>query len=319
MWHYVGMTVVEADSTLDVTQLVRQHQADVWRYLRYLGAAPAEAEDLTQETFLEVLRKPFQQRSSAETAAYLRTVARNRLLMQRRSQSRKPATVDVDQLDDVWVATTGSTGSLDPYVEALRHCLETSLDERQKINDIFDDSITDPQDAIVDLALQELHGQSPPDLTDRFVARLNDAHQSDPMPATSATNAAASLNGFATLVDPQVEKSGWRRRNLLALGLSGLFVLAAIGVLRRIGIDGVADNAGITWLASHQDGELLEGEIEEIAMSAKPGREATAPLGDSLLHEEVDYEDVEFSSSETPSLTVPSRVQMTECRMSTTI
>jgi RNA polymerase sigma-70 factor (ECF subfamily) len=132
LWHYVGMTVVEADSTLDVTQLVRQHQADVWRYLRYLGAAPTEAEDLTQETFLEVLRKPFQQRSSAETAAYLRTVARNRLLMQRRSQSRKPATIDVDQLDDVWVATTGSTGSLDPYLEALRHCLETSLDERQK-------------------------------------------------------------------------------------------------------------------------------------------------------------------------------------------
>ena len=37
---------------LDLAELVREHQADVWRYLRYLGADGHDADDLTQETFL---------------------------------------------------------------------------------------------------------------------------------------------------------------------------------------------------------------------------------------------------------------------------
>ena len=35
---------------MDLASLVREHQADVWRYLRYLGAAADDADDLTQET-----------------------------------------------------------------------------------------------------------------------------------------------------------------------------------------------------------------------------------------------------------------------------
>lgn len=125
------MTVVATDIPVDVAQLVREHQADIWRYLRFLGAAPAEAEDLTQESFLEVLCKPFQQRSRPETAAYLRGVARNRLLMLRRSQGRRPETVDVEQLEGVWASST-KDGSLDPFLEALQHCLESAINDRQR-------------------------------------------------------------------------------------------------------------------------------------------------------------------------------------------
>ena len=46
-------------SPLDVARLVREHQAGVWRYLRVLGCPATEAEDLTQETFLAVLTRPF--------------------------------------------------------------------------------------------------------------------------------------------------------------------------------------------------------------------------------------------------------------------
>jgi DNA-directed RNA polymerase specialized sigma24 family protein len=60
-----------------VQQLVRMHQASVWRYLRYLGASAELADDLTQETFLQLLRAPFVEQSPASTAAWLRTVARN--------------------------------------------------------------------------------------------------------------------------------------------------------------------------------------------------------------------------------------------------
>ena len=71
---------------LTPAELVHAHQAGVWRYLCYLGAAPIEADDLTQETFLSVIRRPLEQRSPRETAGYLRTVARRQLLNLRRRE-----------------------------------------------------------------------------------------------------------------------------------------------------------------------------------------------------------------------------------------
>ncbi len=71
----------------DPAALVRQHQAEVWRYLRYLGATPELADDLTQETFLQLLRAPFQDQGRVSRAAWLRTVARNFFL---KTLRRKP-------------------------------------------------------------------------------------------------------------------------------------------------------------------------------------------------------------------------------------
>ncbi len=76
----------------DLADLVRDHQASIWRYFRFLGVQAEEADDLTQETFLamakSIRQSKFEQRSPGETAAYLRTVARNQLLMVRRRQER---------------------------------------------------------------------------------------------------------------------------------------------------------------------------------------------------------------------------------------
>ena len=36
----------------ELETLIRAHQAELYRYLRYLGADPASAEDLVQDTFL---------------------------------------------------------------------------------------------------------------------------------------------------------------------------------------------------------------------------------------------------------------------------
>jgi RNA polymerase sigma-70 factor, ECF subfamily len=106
---------------MDLASLVREHQADVWRYLRYLGAAAEDADDLTQETFLAVARAPFDQRSRVETAAYLRTAARNQLLMLRRKQGRQICTVELAAAEDVWSAAAPS-GSLDEFLDALGVC-----------------------------------------------------------------------------------------------------------------------------------------------------------------------------------------------------
>ncbi|MEE9311331.1 MAG: sigma factor, partial [Planctomycetota bacterium] len=47
------------EQSLDLTTLMQAHQTGVWRFLRALGADTSLADDLTQEVFLSVLRKPF--------------------------------------------------------------------------------------------------------------------------------------------------------------------------------------------------------------------------------------------------------------------
>jgi RNA polymerase sigma-70 factor (ECF subfamily) len=123
------MTAATADRQAELAGLVRAHQAGVWRYLRFLGCDPTEADDLVQETFLAVLRSGFEIRSPAETAAYLRTVARNRLLMARRKARSAPPSVDLEAAEAVWARMAGDDG-LDDYLVALEDCLERAVSPR---------------------------------------------------------------------------------------------------------------------------------------------------------------------------------------------
>lgn len=115
-----------------LAELVRQHQASVWRLLRYLGAHPAEADDLTQETFLALARSSFQHLTTPQTAAYLRTTARNQLLMLRRKQQRQVSTVALEAAEAVWaerVDGLAEGGGWQAFTDALRACTE-QLDGR---------------------------------------------------------------------------------------------------------------------------------------------------------------------------------------------
>jgi RNA polymerase sigma-70 factor (ECF subfamily) len=114
----------QTDSPTDLAGLVRRHQAGVWRYVRFLGADTAEADDLTQETFLALARAAFVERDERQTAGYLRVMARNQLLALRRRQNREISTVELEAADSVWAAATGPDGSLGNYLDALRECLE---------------------------------------------------------------------------------------------------------------------------------------------------------------------------------------------------
>ncbi len=122
------MKAAMVDRQAEMAALVHAHQAGVWRYLRYLGCCPIEADDLTQETFLVVFRDGFEERSPEQTSGYLRTVARNRLLILRRTQKRAPE-VDLDAAEAVWAETLGDDG-MDDYVVALEDCLETGVTPR---------------------------------------------------------------------------------------------------------------------------------------------------------------------------------------------
>src|SRR4029453_18259937 len=65
-------------------RLIETYQAGVWRYLRALGRNAAQAEGLTQDKFLAVLQRRFQDINPAATAAYLRKTALNLFISQQR-------------------------------------------------------------------------------------------------------------------------------------------------------------------------------------------------------------------------------------------
>ncbi len=120
----------------DLESLVREHQADVWRYLRYLGAAADDADDLTQETFLSVARTPFELRSRGETSAYLRTAARNQLLVLRRKQGRQISFVELTAAEQVW-AEMHPEGNGNALLELLRVCCESLTGRSREAVDRF--------------------------------------------------------------------------------------------------------------------------------------------------------------------------------------
>ncbi|MCA8912725.1 MAG: sigma-70 family RNA polymerase sigma factor [Planctomycetes bacterium] len=111
------------DRRAELEKLVRTHQRGVWRYLRYLGAENAEADDITQETFLTVWRNPFDQYDERATAGYLRQVAKNKFLMHLRAKGRRPEVGSLDeaaQLFDEFARDDGGDRQIDAMAECMR-------------------------------------------------------------------------------------------------------------------------------------------------------------------------------------------------------
>jgi len=120
-----------------LARLIRQHQADIYRYLRYLGAQPAAAEDLVQETFLATLRPSAHHPDPADTAAWsawLRGIARNLFLAECRRSATTARILNAQALelaDASWSAGLARESAWDDHLAALRQCLET-LPPRQR-------------------------------------------------------------------------------------------------------------------------------------------------------------------------------------------
>jgi len=112
----------------DVVRLVQQHQVEVWRYLRFLGASNELADDLAQETFLQLLRAPFVERAPAATAAWLRTVARSLYV---KSFRRPPFLLaEVETIEAAWTGFARDDAGHES-LEALRDCVQ-QLDGRAR-------------------------------------------------------------------------------------------------------------------------------------------------------------------------------------------
>lgn len=124
-----------AAAGLDVARLVKEHQAGVWRYLRVLGCAAWQADDLTQETFLAVLKKPFRDYDRAATAAYLRKVARNLFISSQRRAARSLVVADLDSIDAVWSSWAGQDDGQE-LIDALEKCLQKLTDRARMALDL---------------------------------------------------------------------------------------------------------------------------------------------------------------------------------------
>tara|TARA_B100000676_G_scaffold69045_1_gene69156 strand:+ start:29294 stop:29833 length:540 start_codon:yes stop_codon:yes gene_type:complete len=120
----------EPPDPLSPEELIQKYQNGIWRYLRVLGCEASLADDITQETFLRVIRKGFEQYNDAATAGYLRKVAYNLFISFMRREGRKVVTDDIEQLDANWNKWAGADNG-DGLLDMLRECLE-GLTERAR-------------------------------------------------------------------------------------------------------------------------------------------------------------------------------------------
>jgi len=113
---------------LDAATLIAEHQQGVWRYLRAIGCDASLADDLTQETFVAVLRRPFQHFSHPSTAAYLRRVAYHLLVTLRKREDKFAVTDDMDILDQQWSRWAGADASGNEVIDELSDCMARLTD-----------------------------------------------------------------------------------------------------------------------------------------------------------------------------------------------
>lgn len=109
---------------------MREHQRGLWRFLRVLGARDDEAADLLQETFVQLLRTPFEDRGPAALHRWLRTTARNLYYAHCRSVRRSPIALDPTAVEAA-LARYERDDDGAGYRRALARCLET-LPQRQR-------------------------------------------------------------------------------------------------------------------------------------------------------------------------------------------
>jgi RNA polymerase sigma-70 factor (ECF subfamily) len=112
-----------------LSQLVAEHHAAVFRYAYRLTGSSADAEDVTQQTFLIAQQKLDQVRDADRVGHWLLAVARNAFLKMNRRRTPLPAgglEIDVNTVPDpatTDAAATGSDEEIDPAT------LQAAIDE----------------------------------------------------------------------------------------------------------------------------------------------------------------------------------------------
>jgi RNA polymerase sigma-70 factor, ECF subfamily len=104
-------------STFDVSTLFETHRGRIYRYIHHLVKNPAEAEDLTQETFLRAHRRHNSLRDPGAARGWLYQIA-TRVCLDRLRQRKPHLSLDGEEAE--------SLASLDPSALAAAERRETS-------------------------------------------------------------------------------------------------------------------------------------------------------------------------------------------------
>jgi RNA polymerase sigma-70 factor (ECF subfamily) len=133
---------------LDSSEMIRQYQDRIYRYVLNLVHDPAEAEDLTQETFLRAYRNYASLQNTAALTSWLYRIATHVCFDRLRQRARrKPLESEVD-LDDVEV--------VEPEMPSLLQLVEQH--EMSACVQRYLDDLSDTYRAVI--LLHDLHGLS---------------------------------------------------------------------------------------------------------------------------------------------------------------
>lgn len=125
-----------------LTELVEAHQAELFRYLRFIGADYPVAEDLLQETFLRAFQAKAAPALHDHTArrAWLRRIAHNLFVDHCRRRGRSPVSFDSDAADTAEVFWSREFYQHDEgfgCMEALEQCMKRLSASQRELVDSF--------------------------------------------------------------------------------------------------------------------------------------------------------------------------------------
>lgn len=116
-----GAAMAEDRAALDIVHLVAAHHQVVYRYAYRLTGSTADAEDLTQQVFLQAQEKLSQLRQAESARSWLLAIARNQFL--RDCDKRKPLLAGDLQSEAQRVSVDSADEAID------REALQAALNE----------------------------------------------------------------------------------------------------------------------------------------------------------------------------------------------
>ena len=111
-----------------------QHQS-LWRFLRFLGCEPEQAEDLAQDALLAALEHQIQRLPAPQGATWLRTTARRLWIDELRRRKRRPDPQSLEHVDPLLLEKVWARCERADHGESYRAALTTCLgqiDERHR-------------------------------------------------------------------------------------------------------------------------------------------------------------------------------------------
>ena len=116
-----------------VRECLGQYGALVWGLARRLSRTPADAEDATQEIFLDIWRSAGRfDPSQGSDQVFIATIARRRLIDRLRKNQREPPMDPVEVLDSVpWTETASSAETCSEADLASRALADLKPDQRR--------------------------------------------------------------------------------------------------------------------------------------------------------------------------------------------